>query len=223
MNPYDLNYILANLPHKLKQFMMDHPSALVLAGGAIRSIVAKEPVNDYDVYGRNPESTKVLADQWITLYPPDRVHTSANAITCIYNTERTVQFITRWTFDTPDQVIDGFDFTICQAAVWYDGEYWQCNHHKDFFTDLAFKRLIYTAAPRREEAPGGSVLRVTKYVARGYSIQPESLSYLLARFAKTALPHINEVTAQRVFKAHLRMVDPQILVDGVSMEDHSHE
>src|SRR3546814_3214275 len=87
----------------------------------------------------------------------------------------TIQFITRWTFPRAADLWASFDFTVCQAAVWRTPDGHWCSTCIDrFYVDLAARRLVYTSPVRDEEA-SGSMLRVIKYVKRGYSIQVDSL------------------------------------------------
>src|SRR3546814_3611509 len=72
-------------------------------------------------------------------------------------------------------------FTVCQAAVWRTPDGHWCSTCSDrFYVDLAARRLVYTSPVRDEEA-GGSMLRVIKYVKRGYSIQVDSLGRVIDR------------------------------------------
>ena len=91
-----------------------------------------------------------------------------------------VQFIHRWTFDNAHALIASFDFTIAQSAIWFENGEWQSITTPSFYDDLQDKRLVYTF-PDREEEPGGSLLRVLKFLRRGYDISPENLAKVIAR------------------------------------------
>src|SRR3546814_20864227 len=130
----------------------------------------------------------------------------------------TVQFITRWTFDNAADLVASFDFTVCQAAIWRNrlGE-WKSLISNSFYIDLAGRRLVYTA-PEREEEAGGSMLRVIKYVRRGYTIQVTRLGAVLARLTMAFTPgRLGDAEGRRgfVIACLLRDVDPAPVFDGL--------
>ena len=77
------------------------------------------------------------------------------------------------------------------------GGEWQGRIDPDFYADLAARRLVYTNPPDHE--PGGSLLRVLKYAARGYHIAPECLAQIVANLAQAPFEDVVKI---------LREVDP---------------
>ena len=75
------------------------------------------------------------------------------------------------------------------------------------------------------------MLRVIKYIKRGYNIQVPSLAGVVARFIAglkisndsisiiDSVEHINETWAAPILMALLREVDPLAFVDGIEMVD----
>jgi hypothetical protein len=152
-----------------------------------------------------------------------------NASTILTPNRTPVQFITRWTFDDPVKLAESFDYSIASAVIWFekadaqptDGSrvygQWKSWCHDTFYADLASKRLRYLFPVRNEDA-GGSMLRMTKFLARGYRIAPESLAGLIARMNAGITKHDflerSEDHQTKVYAGLLREVDPLTIVDG---------
>jgi len=130
----------------------------------------------------------------------------------------------------PSDVVESFDFTVCQAAIWYDKKEaaWKSVISAGFYPDLAARRLVYTF-PKREEEAGGSMLRVRKFLQRGYSIQAPSLAGVITRIAmavrwdeiarKNGDGYASERSVALIISGLLREVDPNITVDGLDVVD----
>jgi len=230
---HDLQFILRRTPSKLLSQLQKNPGRTFLAGGAIRSIIAGEPVNDFDLFVSSKDEAKALANALAK--DQDRalnehgllpgIHETDNAFT-MTQYKPSVQIIHRWTFDDPRKCIESFDFTVAQAAVWWEqvgdtaGKWVSCASSR-FYMDLCAKRLIYTA-PTRDEEPGGSMLRVLKFYQRGYRIPLDSLSRVMARLCKTvdfdAISRATDKEDQlaKVLCGLLREVDPNVDPDHIS-------
>jgi hypothetical protein len=214
--PEDLNYIVRNLPKDVRRLMEKSPG-IYLAGGFIRAMIAGEKVADIDLWGRD----KAFLDSAAELFAAKRevlCMTTENAHTILTPNRTPVQFITRWVHDDPVSLAESFDYTIAQVVVWYGDNQWNswCGEH--FYPDLAAKRLRYTCPVRNEDA-GGSLLRMTKFLSRGYKISPESMGKVIGRLTSGikrddfyAQP---EEFRSRVLISLLREVDPLLIVDGV--------
>lgn len=178
LNKYDLHFCVRRLPFNLRSMMKKHGSKIVVAGGYIRSIVAGEKVSDVDVFAGDQAASAIFATE---LHGNDKFHKTDNAFT-VKTTSLPVQFIFRWVFENATGIIDSFDFSICQAAFWFDSvaEKWDSICSDNFYQDLAAKRLIYLSPVRNEDA-GGSILRVLKYYQKGYRIPLDSLGAVIAR------------------------------------------
>jgi len=133
-----------------------------------------------------------------------------------------VQFITRWLYTDPIQLLGEFDFTVAQAVVWHRDGKWHSLVGDDFYADLAARRLVYTS-PHRAEDAGGSILRVRKFLTAGYTIQAGSLAGVIARLCQGVDQirnlGIDEDYLKRLLTALLREVDPLTVVDGIDLVD----
>ncbi len=172
---------------KLRQY----PERLFLAGGMIRSCIVGEKVNDVDLFASSPELAKQLATE-VAAEIGCKIHSTQYAYTIRPPHGLCIQFIHRWTFTTPEQCIESFDFTIAKAAIFYgvkipgiftsDEENQKVHSicHDDYYADLAARRLVYVN-PERNEEPGGSLLRVLKFYQKGYRIPLSSLADVIVR------------------------------------------
>lgn len=177
----DLAWCLRRAPRKLLEQLIAHPGKLFVAGGFIRSCITNETVNDVDVFCGSKDFARSVCLALVD-HDATRIHESENAFT-LRGFAFPIQFIHRWTFDTPQQCVESFDFTIARAAFWHDGRVWQSACAPSFYADLAGRRLIYCNPVRNEEA-GGSLLRVLKFYQRGYRIPLDSLGDVIARLMR---------------------------------------
>lgn len=197
-----------------------------IAGGFIRGVVAKEELSDIDLFVPSEQAGRQLAFELREQGAGGRQVQTDNAIT-LYGGPLPIQIITRWTFEKPEDLIDSFDFTICQSAIWWDQVYekdkgkWSSMVGDRFYRDLAAKRLVYTSPDRKEDA-GGSMLRVLKYYRRGYTIPLSDMGKVIARLYKGINPEKCNMTDQEqvgmVIAGLLREVDPLIDPDHIIHE-----
>ena len=222
----DLRYVASRLPKDIRDLLTAHPGKLFLAGGFVRATIAGETPADIDLFGNDADWLRKVASGLALTRQGARTHRSENAVSVLTSGRMMIQFITRWTFDTPDALVASFDFTVCQAAIWRTpGGGWQSRCSESFYPDLAARRLVYTSPVRIEEA-GGSMLRVIKYIQRGYNIQVPSLGAVVARLVG-AVDYSDTVREDEAFRARiltglLRQVDPNSTIDGFEIvEEHT--
>ncbi|GBR70941.1 hypothetical protein [Gluconobacter kanchanaburiensis] len=221
LNSYDLRRALMCLPKDVLNVIKD--GKLFLAGGYLRACVAGEPISDIDILSPN----RTTAEKWAQYLSGSRGgrepwHTK-NAITLSEVGKTPVQFIHRWTFNAPEEIIESFDFTVAQAVIWYDGAIWKSLVSSNFYQDLAAKRLRYTF-PNRHEDAGGSLLRVQKFLKRGYDISPENLAKVISRLIggvreDSPFWQGTEEYKATILASLLRQVDPLHIIDGAPSED----
>lgn len=180
LNEIDLRSCIAKLPQLLKDAMR-YDSNIIVAGGFIRSVIAKEPINDIDVFVSDINKAQQLTKQLTSLVKSEEYITRTKNATTI-KSNPVVQIIHRWTFNDMVECINSFDFTITKAAIQFDKIEDRFIGKVDdrYYEDLSSKRLIYTN-PIREEEAGGSMLRVFKYYKRGYTIELNSLAQVISR------------------------------------------
>lgn len=230
----DLRFVVQRLPRDIRQLLTEHPGRLFVGGGFVRAVIAGEEPSDIDIFGADPELLNAVAEILVSRRAANgerpKKSKTKNAITLLTPDRLPVQFITRWTFADAAALVASFDFTVCQVCIWRNGNQsnspWRSAAGDNFYVDLAGKRLVYTS-PVREEEAGGSLLRVLKYVRRGYSIQVSSLGAVVARLTSSMresfLTGSEHGTAQ-VITGLLREVDPLLVIDGFDVvDDHEAE
>jgi len=213
LNIYDLHFCVRRLPKNLRAMMEKHGKRIIVAGGYVRSIIAREKISDVDVFAGNKQASSILATE---LQGNDKFHKTDNAFT-VTKVKPVVQFIFRWVFEKPADIVDSFDFSISQVAFWFDAEAkkWDSLCSDKFYQDLSAKRLVYLSPVRNEDA-GGSLLRVLKYYQRGYRIPLDSFGAVIARlvsgidFNRTGN---DEVQIAKIISGLLFEVDPNGFID----------
>lgn len=188
LNDKDIDRAIKLLPDAVKSVLYEGKQ--YVAGGFLRSVVSRERIKDIDLFSRTPEDALAGAKtlNFITTSVGEyKVITTKNAYSLKNVSGHFVQFIHRWTHATPEELIKSFDFTIAKAALWYDTEkgMWDSLVDENFYSDLAARRLNFQFPERKEDA-AGSLLRVLKFVKKGYHIPNDSLAGVVARVAKHA-------------------------------------
>lgn len=211
----DLYWCVQRLPKDVKALLKDRGNQLFIAGGFIRACIANEKPSDIDIFSQD----KVSAELFATVLKGKLYQflETDNAFTVYGKGRLSVQFIHKWTFEKPSDVIPSFDFTIAKAVIWCDGKKWHSLCDERFYQDLAAKRLIYCSPTRIEEA-GGSILRVLKFYQRGYRIPLESLGAVIARIM-TGVDFERATTESEwalALSGLLREVDPLIDPNHIS-------
>lgn len=220
----DVHYCLSRLPKDLVTLMKERD--LLLAGGFIRETISGGKVKDIDFFGHDKKGLEMAAMSLALSRKGARMFSTDNAFTVLSPPRLPVQFITRWlTTNGNEDYLKNFDFTVCQAGIWWDHDTreWTSGCHEDFYADLAAKRLVYTF-PQRDEEVGGSMIRMKKFMKRGYDIQIWSLAGITARLMqgvrKVESPQYeDEKWLTTILTSLLREVDPLTVVDGVEVPE----
>ena len=161
----DLAYCVRRLPKDVTEMLRAH--CLFVGGGFIRETIAGAAPKDIDLFGDDKESLSRIAES-LSSMRQGRLHWTDNAITLLSPPRMPLQLITRWCFTEPQSLVASFDFTVCQAVIWFnkDAQTFASACSDSFYSDLAARRLVYTF-PMREEEAGGSMMRVRKFLQRG--------------------------------------------------------
>lgn len=221
----DVHSVLCRIPADVVAQMRRDPRVFI-AGGIIRALIGGEEPADIDMWGPNKDVLELAATHLekgrLERKENVRTHRTANAITLLTQGRLPVQFVFRWEFDSPVDCAESFDFSICSVAIWYSAEdkKFHSTCHDSFYEDLAAKRLVYLA-PKRDEDAGGSMLRVLKYLRRGYNIQVDSLGAVCSRLFKGLWladdNYKDEAQRTIMLTQLLRAVDPLLMIDGIEM------
>lgn len=182
LHPDFVRLIVKHLPDELHNLLVEYGSGLMIGGGYCRDIITGATPKDIDIFAT---SEKVFRDateslDWKDLYVTRR---TANAQTFTAEDRIEIQFITRVYYEDHEDAIQSFDFSVCQVAVYFDRcfEEWVGICTPEFMEDLPNFRMRYMA-PERDEDPGASVLRMMKFVARGWKISEADIARVVGRF-----------------------------------------
>lgn len=141
------------------------PSGPWIAGGALRrTLQGQEPDSDFDLFFRDKEQLDAFAAQ-LDAFNMNKVretehHLHFRGVLGGKGPQRDVQLIKFKFYTDAADVIDSFDYTICQFA--FDGKSLTCG---DFaLWDLGRKRL----AVHKITFPVSSARRLLKYAQQGY-------------------------------------------------------
>lgn len=160
-----------------------------IAGGSILSLVTKTETNDIDVYPKHNEGllnaiSYIYENDGFLVNISDRALTfKINSIVNDKNERMIVQVMTYEDFESAEKIFEHFDFTVCMAA--FDCDTQEFIYHDDFFRDVASKTLFFNEKTRY---PLNSLLRTTKYRAKGYHISKPQLTKMALTIAKTGFP-----------------------------------
>jgi hypothetical protein len=179
----------SQLPPSVYTQMQHLGKRVFIAGGFLRAIVARETPNDIDIFSQPGVDSKKLADQVaVTTELGEIVELDVHATSNAYSVDTkpvSTQVIRGWNFKTPFDCIKDFDFTICQAAIWWDVGSWNSVCSDSFYPDLAARRLRYTRPVRAEANAMTTAIRVLKFYERGYVIDTECFSRIIEHAAPT--------------------------------------
>ncbi|HSH24582.1 MAG TPA: hypothetical protein VLA13_03485 [Massilibacterium sp.] len=135
-----------------------------IAGGAIRSWFANERRSDIDLFFPS-EDDRNKAKEFLKGTGGESIFENENVEKIKY--EGQVFDFCKPLFDTPEDTINNFDFTVsmfaCDGKDMYVGE--------NSFMDLASKRICINRCP----FPMSSLSRLQKYIRKGYWICSEEM------------------------------------------------
>lgn len=218
----EVNRIVAELPDKVVRLMKKYPNEIRVGGGMPRSVLDEDDIKDIDIFVSSRLNPKRIALELMDGI--DEIRMTENALTIVSDSGviPPIQVIQRWQYDTCAQLLEAFDFTIAQIAISYNDELGFFGACSDAFClDLEAKRLTYLS-PIRDEAPGGSLLRVLKFHRRGYRINVAEYAKVITRmlrdvdweeilrkYPQSSVPFDDEVC--RIIESRLFEVDPNVL------------
>lgn len=178
---YDLDRAVNALPEQVKALLISKGKNLCVAGGFLRSLINYEQVKDIDLFSTSKEEALNNFNELSEKVNAKKIKTQ-NAYSLKSIEGMLVQFIHRWVYPSPIELVDSFDFTIACASFWYDKDLqeWDSCVVDQFYGDCV-ARVIRFRFPNRIEEPAGSMLRVLKFTRMGYDISNESLSGVITK------------------------------------------
>jgi hypothetical protein len=179
--------ITRQLPEDVKNLLQHFGSGICVAGGFCRDAFLGGSPMDVDIFGTS-EAAIVEAIDWFGWNAKEYQQgmQTANSVSFkpSYDHEvQPVQFVERCFYPTHEGLIESFDWSVCQCAVyWTSEEKFEAICTNAFGEDIQAGELHYTA-PERDEDPGASVLRMIKLTSRGFKPTEDSIARCVGRFA----------------------------------------
>lgn len=175
----DVLGVVFALPAPVADLLREAKGRLMLAGGFIRATIACETPRDIDLFATSMRS----AEEYAARLGPTTVSLNAkNSMTGGIKT----QVVQTWTFQTPQDLLRGFDFTVAQAVIWWDGAQWQSMRDARFYDDLQMRVIRYTHPDEHDSS--FSFVRMLRFAAAGYTVDGPSLVAVVARASLTPEP-----------------------------------
>lgn len=170
------------LPRDVRELLVEVGPKLMVAGGFPRDVMSAASPKDIDLFAVNKLDLEAAADlfDWTDQYSRKR---TANAITFKNHAGGLdVQFVIRdFRLDHYNTLLS-FDYTICQVGVYHDPDKgWVGIASEAFLVDFPNFEMHYTA-PERDEDPGANVLRLLKFVSRGWKVGEADVAKVIGRF-----------------------------------------
>ncbi len=192
MSDYYVDKVLTATPQLAKNLMQRH--GLILAGGFIRDIVNGDEPADVDLFV--PETSDVRAKAAARELFGSVAEESENSYTIPtahplrvvskktldgemihWPLSLKLSIIWRWARVDACELIDGFDFVCCKAAIWYDSQQAKFVglEHSDFRHQAYNKILRFDPHGSVRDSAAASVKRLHRFAARGYNWEHEEL------------------------------------------------
>lgn len=131
-----------------------------IAGGCLRDHFCRSKVHDIDIFFPSKEKCDEFQQKLLDL-GCEEVAKRPHSV--YWKTKfGMLDVVNASWYSKPEDVVNWFDFTICSICLDQDTLY----AHENFFIDLASKQLVINNLPEVH----GSMLRLRKYLARGYTI-----------------------------------------------------
>jgi len=150
-----------------------------IAGGAMRSFLVGERLNDLDIFSSDPTAT----EKTFQADPSYKAGFNNDFIANFYKDGFCHQVIKKYTYPNQQATIEAFDFTIVCASVGPDG----IVADERFYIDNTQRRLVVKSLPK----PLSTVKRAMKYTGRGYVMYPVSLAKILKAVQENQIDWIN--------------------------------
>ena len=183
--------ITRQLPEDVTRLLQHIRSGICVAGGFCRDAFLGESPKDVDIFG----TSQMIVEEAIDWFGWNCKEYEAGVRTANSRTFKPrydhevqpVQFVERCYYPTHAELIESFDWSVCQCAVYFTQEPHGDGHFEAICTnafgeDIQAGKLHYTA-PERDEDPGASILRMVKLTHRGFKPTEDSIARAIGRFA----------------------------------------
>jgi hypothetical protein len=179
--------VVDKLPVELKNLCEYWGNPIIIAGGFVRDVITGASGKDIDIFGVG--AGVMAAASYDFNEAGYELRINANSYTYTKKDSIPIQFITRCYYENHEELINSFDWSICQAGVYFDSlaNEWRGICSEQFWEDVLSNTMHYTA-PDRDEDPGASVLRMMRFAERGYHVPEEDVAKCIGRMVAEIVP-----------------------------------
>lgn len=164
----------------LVRLMKDNPGKLYIAGGLPVCSLIGAPIGDINIFGTD-RLLLMEAARTYGLYSPCHMMEPTKYAVSVNGRIGRVQFELKEVYQSAWECIDSFDFSVCQAAIWFEYGKWQTVCSAKFYSDLNARKLRFINQERDDESPVVSLWRAAKYTERGFTLSRSDKLALLDR------------------------------------------
>lgn len=189
--PSVIDAALGPIPDDLCHALMAAGPRAAVAGGFLRTVGSQifhshrgcpeEAPKDIDVFVGSPGWIGAFSEP--LLKGTDWVRYDRS---CTIRREIPIKVIGEWTFEHPAELIDKFDFSVIQAAMWWNGSAWDGIATSSWHHDISCREACYfKGAPN----PAGTLTRIARFAELGYTIPDWSIASIAVRATEQAQEH----------------------------------
>jgi hypothetical protein len=180
--------LLKDLPSDIKQDLIANKA--MIAGGALLSIVKNHQINDYDIYFKSRGSCYKFISEIPKSYALVS-KTNRSAVFAKSKSDLKFNVIYFDVFENLQHVFSFFDYETCKIG--YDFETNKLETGERFWSDAVTNTLTYSG---NTKYPLGALIRIQKYVKKGYNIDTLSLLKLINDLVPLKNKPVDEIIDQ---------------------------
>ena len=153
----DMRWALRRTPRPVLQLLKEKPAQAFVGGGFLRACVAGEKASDVDIFAPSATAAREFAVFLQSKAQGARLHETQNAFTIRGgDLPLPLQVIHRWVYDSPEQLMKSFDFTIAMAGFWWEAS--PTVHRPDMDFVSTDENLAPLGSTVRVEIPAGPAI-----------------------------------------------------------------
>lgn len=203
----DVERCVRSLSTIQREVLIEYPEQTMVAGGFVRSVIAGDRIKDVDYFVPDLMTANKMVDfvygrmRTIEALAQSEAprHDTEKAVTIAHKNYPWSQFIHKWVYEDPSEILALFDFTVCQAAFWYGlDKRWRGICGSRFYPDLAARRLVYTNPIHRDDQDVRLILRIIKHLSLGYQLSGIDLAEVMTQIYVNCHEAVTEAKSPQI-------------------------
>lgn len=153
-----------------------------VAGGCFKDLIVEKVPKDIDLFFKSYDFAKQAISKAKTDPNYKFIRESGGVAEFLdKDTRFHIQIIKNHTFNTPEETLDNFDFTVSKFLMFEEeGGEIKTLRHEDFFDDLSDKRLVL----EKVTCPVHTLLRIIRYSKYGFNCEDEDVINILIQISE---------------------------------------